>query len=75
MQPERQAGQGGSVPPDPDEGVPTREEEADQPRSGRPMPEEDAANRTDHHKSNYGGERGRPREKGATPEEREPPQP
>lgn len=41
----------------------SREEEADDIRSGRPMPEEDAANRTEHHKSGYGGERGGPRER------------
>jgi len=75
MQPERRAGQGAGVPPDPEQEVPSREEEADQTRSGRPMPEEDAANRTDHHKSGYGGEHGRPREKGPTPGERKRPKP
>lgn len=39
----------------------SREEEADDTRSGRPMPEEDAANRIEHHKSGYGGEGGEPR--------------
>lgn len=41
----------------------SREEEADDTRSGRPMPEEDAANRTAHHKSGYGGEHGKPRKR------------
>lgn len=41
----------------------SREEEADDTRAGRPMPEEDAANRTEHHKSGYGGEGGEPRER------------
>lgn len=41
----------------------SREEEADNTRSGRPMPEEDAANRTEHHRGGYGGERGKPRER------------
>jgi hypothetical protein len=41
----------------------TREEEAHDTRAGRPMPEEDAANRTEHHKGSYGGEHGEPREK------------
>jgi len=75
MQPERRAGQGAGLPSDPDEEVPTREEEADQTRSGRPMPEEDAANRTEHHKGSYGGEHGGPREKGDAPEERQRPKP
>ncbi len=44
--------------------VRTREEEADETRSGRPMPEEDAADRTVHHKSGYGGEHGEPRKTG-----------
>jgi hypothetical protein len=39
----------------------SREEEAHEPRPGRPMPEEDAASRTEHHKSGYGGEHGEPR--------------
>lgn len=46
----------------------TREEEADETRSGRPMPEEDAADRTVHHKSGYGGEHGKPRERSGTAE-------
>jgi hypothetical protein len=40
----------------------SREEEAHDPRPGRPMPEEDAASRTEHHKGSYGGEHGKPRE-------------
>lgn len=60
-----------SAPPDtdrastPDE---SREEEAGDTRSGRPMPEEDAANRTEHHKSGYGGEGGEPRTRPASVE-------
>ncbi len=38
----------------------TREEEAHGTRSGRPMPEEDSADRVQHHKSGYGGEHGEP---------------
>ncbi|CAN5317212.1 hypothetical protein BH23GEM2_BH23GEM2_01160 [soil metagenome] len=32
------------------------------------MPEEDAANRTVHHKSGYGGEKGEPRERSGNAE-------
>lgn len=39
----------------------SREEEAHDTRAGRPMPEEDAANRSEHHKGSYGGEQGEPR--------------
>ena len=70
MQPDRRSGQSGhpakSDPADtgraasPDQ---SREEEADETRSGRPMPEEDAGDRTVHHKSGYGGEHGEPRER------------
>lgn len=65
MQPERRAEQGPNTPSAADEDAPDREEEADRTRSGRPMPEEDTANRTEHHKSTYGGEHGAPRKKGA----------
>jgi len=68
MQPKRRSEQSdGSKGPGPADtgraGSPEkgREHEADDTRSGRPMPEEDAANRTEHHKSGYGGERGEPR--------------
>ncbi len=38
-----------------------REDEAEETRSGRPMAEEDAADRVAHHESGYGGENGEPR--------------
>lgn len=75
MQPDRRSEQSGSAsksdPADtgrassPDQ---SREDEADETRSGRPMPEEDAANRTVHHKSGYGGEKGEPRERSGNAE-------
>jgi hypothetical protein len=52
-------------PAEPEE---SREEEAGDTRSGRPMPDEDAANRTVHHKSGYGGERGEPRKRSGNAE-------
>lgn len=53
-------------------GAPTsREDEAHDTRSGRPMPEEDAADRTEHHKGSYGGEHGEPREPSEPPDQDE----
>ena len=63
---EQSAASRGSAPPDKDRASSpheSREEEADDTRAGRPMPEEDAANRTEHHRSGYGGEGGEPRKR------------
>ncbi|HEX6250452.1 MAG TPA: hypothetical protein VFZ56_03355 [Gemmatimonadaceae bacterium] len=68
---EQSAASKGSTPADTDRaGSPdqSREAEADDTRSGRPMPEEDAGNRTEHHKSGYGGEGGEPRERSGNAE-------
>lgn len=75
MQPDRRSEQSGSTSKsDPVDtgraGSPeqSREDEAGETRSGRPMPEEDAASRTVHHKSGYGGEKGEPRERSGSAE-------